>query len=201
MVRVGVTGGIGSGKTTVCKIFELLGVQVYFSDIKARILMMTDIDLIEKIKDEFGEEIYEGGYELNYKKLAGIVFKDREKLDKLNEMVHKCVIRDYNGWCNEFSRKKYGIIESALIFESGINKQLDYIIGVYAPFRDRMERLTLKGEMTIEEIEQRMKHQMPEEEKMKRCDYAVINDDLHSVMEQVRKLHSFFNSCKTGSFV
>jgi len=188
MLRVGLTGGIGSGKTTIAKIFELLNVPVYYADEASKRLYHTDLDLICNIKKHFGEDIYINE-QLNRSKLAAIVFNDPDKLKLLNELVHPPTIRDAQEWMKK-QTAPYIIKEAALLFESGSAQGLDYIIGVHAPVHYRIKRVMERDGVSREEVMNRANRQIDEDIKMRLCDFVIVNNDQELVIPQVLELHS-----------
>jgi len=187
VLHLGLTGGIGSGKTTVAKIFETLGIPVYYADEAARNLMNTDKELIAAIINHFGEESYING-ELNRKYVASQVFNDHFKLDLLNSITHPATIKNAKEWMQQ-QIAPYTIKEAALIFESGSAEGLDYIIGVYAPQALRIKRVMDRDNVTREEVLKRISRQVNEEMKMKLCDFVIHNDEQQLVIPQVIALH------------
>lgn len=190
MLRIGITGGIGSGKSTITKIFEVLGIPAYSADTAAKRLMNEDETLKAKIKEHFGPGSYKDG-QLDRKYVASQVFNNKEKLDLLNSLVHPLTIRDSEEWMNR-QATPYAIKEAALIFESGMEKQFDYIIGVYAPPTLRIQRAMNRDHISEEDVLARMNKQMNEDDKMERCDFIIINDEQEAVIPQVMKLHDMF---------
>ena len=190
MLKVGLTGGIGSGKTTIAKIFELLNVPVYYADEASKRLYHTDKDLISKIKQHFGEDVYTNE-QLNRTKLAAIVFDDPAKLDLLNELVHPPTIRDAEDWIQR-QTAPYVIKEAALLFESGSAEGLDYVIGVQAPTHFRIKRAMERDGLSREQVISRANRQIDEEIKMRLCDFVIVNNDQELVIPQVLELHSRF---------
>jgi len=190
MLRVGLTGGIGSGKSTVAKIFESLGIPVYYADDAARLIMNTDEELKTSLIKNFGDRVYKEGV-LDRSWLATIVFADKEKLALLNSLTHPATIRDADHWMQR-QTSPYTIKEAALLFESRANEHLDHIIGVYAPQELRIKRVMARDNVTAEEVLKRLNRQMNEEEKMKRCDSIIVNDEKQPVIQQVLTLHSTF---------
>jgi len=188
MFRVGLTGGIGSGKSTVAKIFESLGIPVYYADDAARLIMNTDEELKAALIKNFGDRVYKEGL-LDRSWLATIVFADKEKLALLNSLTHPVTIRDADRWMQK-QTSPYTIKEAALLFESRANEHLDHIIGVYAPQELRIKRVMTRDKVTAEEVMKRLNRQMNEEEKMKRCDSVIVNDEKQPVIQQVLTLHS-----------
>jgi dephospho-CoA kinase len=190
MLRVGLTGGIGSGKTTIAKIFELLNVPVYYADEASKRLYHTDKALIANIKKHFGEDIYIRE-QLNRSKLAAIVFNDPDKLELLNQLVHPPTLRDAEGWMKK-QKAPYVIKEAALLFESGSASDLDYIIGVQAPSHYRIKRVMERDGVKREDVINRANRQIDEEIKMRLCDFVIVNNDQELVIPQVLELHSKF---------
>jgi dephospho-CoA kinase len=187
MLRIGLTGGIGSGKSTVARIFEVLGIPVYNADAASKRLMQENKELVAKIKNAFGEQAYKDGI-LDRKYLAEIVFVNSEKLNLLNSLVHPATIKDAAEWMAKQS-SRYSIKEAALIFESGSEKNLDYVIGVKAPLSLRLQRTIDRDHITIEQVKARMNHQMDEEQKMRLCNYVIVNDEQELLIPQVLELH------------
>lgn len=185
-LKIGLTGGIGSGKTTIAKIFELLNVPVYYADAASKRLYKIDKELMQKMKQHFGDDIYNKD-ELDRTKLASLVFNDPKKLELLNSLVHPPTIRDAVEWMNQ-QTTQYIIKEAALLFESGSNAGLDYVIGVYAPQNIRIKRVMERDNATQEEVLNRMARQMDEETKMKLCDFVITNNEQELVIAQVMEL-------------
>jgi len=187
MLKIGLTGGIGSGKTTIAKIFSTLGIPVYDADSAAKSLMHTNEEIRQKLTDVFGEETYKNN-QLDRAYLASVVFSNEQKLKELNAITHPVTIQDSIYWFNR-QTAPYAIKEAALIFESGSHKHLDYVIGVWAPTKLRIERLLQRGDLTASQINERMYRQMNEEQKMELCDFVIKNDGSESILEQVFRLH------------
>lgn len=190
MLKIGLTGGIGSGKTTVAHIFELLGVPVYYADTAAKEIMNTDAGLRKQIIQHFGEETYNGNV-LNRQHLSGLIFGDKAKLELLNSLVHPVTIQNAETWMAQ-QNAPYILKEAALFFEAGSAGGLDYIIGVYSPKALRMQRTMQRDNTTKEAVEKRMKNQLNEEIKMRLCDFVITNNDQQLVIPQVLKLHEHF---------
>ena len=184
MLRIGITGGIGSGKTTVAKVFETLGIPVYYADDAAKRLMNEDENLKEKIKTQFGKEAYSDDGKLNRPFLSSVVFNDSKKLLQLNAIVHPATLADADRWMNE-QTSPYTLKEAALIFESGGHHYLDHVIGVYAPAAMRIQRAMQRDAITREQVIARMDKQIDETIKMKLCDYVIVNDEQQLVIQQV----------------
>ncbi|MBL7800780.1 MAG: dephospho-CoA kinase [Chitinophagales bacterium] len=191
MIKVGITGGIGSGKTTVCEIFERLGVPVYYADKQAKYLMETDKNLREGIRQLFGEDAFDTENNLNRAYIAGIVFKDEEKLLALNALVHPAVKADYDSWNAILARKEYpySLKEAALLVESGSYKDLDKLIVVSAPLADRIKRVMARDNISEEQVKARIDAQLPELEKVKLADYVIDNNLIMELVPQVSKVH------------
>lgn len=187
MLRVGLTGGLGSGKTTVAKIFETLGIPVYYADDAAKRVMNENAALRKSLITHFGEETYIDN-NLNRPYLAATVFSNPEKLSLLNSLVHPVTIADAEAWMQQ-QTTPYAIKEAALIFESNAHLHLDYVIGVSAPYQIRLQRGMLRDHLPAEAIEKRMKNQMDETKKMELCNFVINNDETELLIPQVLKLH------------
>ena len=189
MLRVGLTGGIGSGKSTIAAIFETLGVPVSYADTEAKRLMNEDAALRDAIVHHFGAGAYTAGM-LNRKYLAERVFNDPAKLELLNSLVHPVTIREGERWMQSLDgRFPYAIREAALIFETRTAGQLDFIIGVAAPAELRIHRTMQRDHSTREEVLKRMRNQIEEDTKMRLCDTIIINDEQQAVLPQVLEIH------------
>ena len=187
MLKVGITGGIGSGKSVVCQVFNTLGIPVFNADLAARFLMENDQPLVQSIKSLLGSEVYNNGI-LDRPKVASIIFGKPELLAKLNALVHPVTIKYANDWLIK-QTAPYAIKEAAIFFESGSYSEMDVMIGVYAPQELRISRAMSRGKQTRDEVLNIIARQMNEEEKMNRCDYVITNDDVAAVLPQVLKLH------------
>jgi dephospho-CoA kinase len=188
-LKVGITGGIGSGKSTVAKIFTLLGVPVYYADDRAKWLMVNDPILVSNIKSAFGNEAYmeEGG--LNREWLAAFVFSDADRVATINTLVHPAVKADFEVWAKA---QNYGYVlkEAALIFESGSYRELDKIINVSAPLINRIHRVLVRDPHRTEgQIHAIIEKQLPDEEKNAKADYVIKNSDNKLLIPQVLQIH------------
>ncbi|CAN5572144.1 dephospho-CoA kinase [soil metagenome] len=193
-LKVGITGGIGSGKTTVINVFKTLGIPIFDSDSAARKVMNEDEGLKNKIRNFFGEEAYTNGV-LNRKCIADIVFNDTYKLEKLNAMVHPVTIAMGEEWMQQ-QTSAYVLKEAAIIFESGAAAGLDYIIGVFAPQHIRIQRVMQRDTVTREAVLSRMSKQIDEFMKMKLCDFVITNDEQQLLIPQVLEVHKKLLSLK-----
>jgi len=190
MLKIGLTGGMGSGKTTVSKIFSALGIPVFYADDVAKTVMSEDADLKQNIIQLFGEDAYSNN-SLNRKYIAGIVFNDKYKLEQLNALVHPLTIAAADKWM-QAQTTPYILKEAALMFESPAAANLDYIIGVYAPQHLRLHRVMQRDGASREEVLARMNNQLDETIKMKLCDFVILNDEQQAVLPQVLALHKKF---------
>jgi len=190
MLKIGITGGIGSGKSIVSSIFKVLGIPVFDADTYAKNIMQTDGQLKAAVIDLFGDASYYQG-QLNRKYIAEIVFKDPTQLEKLNALVHPATIRAGEEWSAK-QNSPYTVKEAALFFESGSAEGMDYIIGVYAPQHIRINRVMQRDGVNREEVLERMKRQIQEEVKMRLCDFVIVNDDQRLLIPQVLQLHHQF---------
>jgi len=189
MLKIGITGGIGVGKSTVSQLFKALGVPVYNSDERAKWLMNHDHDLKVKIKKLLGDNAYKNNEEVNREVIATKVFNDEALLNQLNELVHPAVKKDYLDWSTSILNNKYSLKESALLFETGMYKELDKNILVVAPLHLRIERVMKRDGISQVLVEQRIKNQLPEEEKIPLADFIIYNDESTSLIEQVLTIH------------
>ena len=187
MLKVGLTGGIGSGKSLIAEMFKLLGVPVMHADATAKYLMEHDENLKAALTKTFGEKVYQNG-RLSRPFLASLVFNNTQKLETLNALVHPATVA-YSGKWFEKQAFPYAIKEAAIFFESGTYVEMNKMIGVYAPFEMRLKRTMERDGISEEEVKERMQHQMNEEEKMSRCDYVIQNDGSKSIIEQVLEIH------------
>lgn len=193
MLKVGITGGIGSGKTTVCKVFETLGVPVYYADLEAKKIQEEDAEVKGAILKEFGENILNASGSIDRAKLAAIVFNDKDKLQKLNNIVHPAVANHFNNWLTANKTSKYTLQEAAILFESGVYKRVDKIISVIAPVDIRILRTAKRDSISEELVQQRMKNQISDEEKIKRSDFIIYNDEQQLLIPQVIRIHEQLN--------
>ena len=189
MLKVGITGGMGSGKTTVCKIFETLGIPIYYADDQAKYLMTHNNKLKQKIIDIFGTKAYRNDQNLNRKYIADIAFKNPKKLKKLNEAVHPAVLEDSENWQKAQQDAPYTLKEAALLFESGSYLKLDKMITVVSPLELRIQRILERDKTTKEAILARIEKQLSDEEKVAKSDFIIFNDLKNSLVKQVLKIH------------
>lgn len=190
MLRIGLTGGLGSGKTTVAAIFKVLNVPVYYADEASKRLLTENEQIKEAVIKEFGTESYIAG-KPDRQYLADIVFNNEEKRKLLNSILHPATISDANQWMQK-QTAPYVIKEAALIFESGSDQLLDYVIGVKAPLSLRLQRVIQRDASNEKDVMARMNSQMNEEEKLGQCDFIIDNDEQHMVIPQVLSLHHQF---------
>jgi len=189
-LKIGITGGIGSGKTFICRLFEALGIPVYNADEEAKRLMNTDIRIKEKLIAQFGEATYKDGL-LDRAFLANMVFSDKDKLELLNGIVHPIVIQEAKDWA-ERQTTRYSLKEAALLFESGSYKELNYTILVTAPIDIRIQRVIERDGTTEQQVRERMNKQLSDEEKLQLADFVIVNDGITPLLPQVWTLHQKF---------
>lgn len=190
-LQIGITGGIGTGKSLICRVFALLGVPVYDADTRSKWLLNNDPILKATIIHHFGSEAYLKDGSLNRPYLAKQVFNQGAQVEMLNSIVHPRVGEDYQQWLNQHAQQPYVLKEAALLFEAGSYKMLDKIIVVSCPLPLRLQRIRLRDpQRTEEEIMAIISKQLSEEEKVARADYLLYNDEKQSVLQQVLQLHA-----------
>ena len=187
MLAVGLTGGIGSGKSTVAEIFKVLGIPVFDADSQAKRLMDQDSELRLAVQQTFGKDTYTNG-KLNRKILAELVFGNPFELQKLNAIVHPATIKAANDWMVK-QTAPYVIKEAALLFEAGSAGGLDYVIGVSAPVTIRINRVMQRDHVTKQQVKERMDRQINDEIKMRLCDFVLMNNEQQLLTTQVLELH------------
>ena len=195
MIKVGVTGGIGSGKSMVCQVFANLGIPVYNADVRAKQLMNENTGIKEQLISKFGSMIYKLG-RLDRALLASIIFSDKESLEFVNHLVHPVVGQDSEKWFLLHQNEIYCVKEAALFFETGTNHEMDLMVTVFAPEELRYQRVMERDGITVDQVKIRMVNQLPEDEKMMKSDFVVRNDDKNSIIEQVINIHQLIISKK-----
>ncbi|AHM60728.1 dephospho-CoA kinase [Flammeovirgaceae bacterium 311] len=192
-LKIGITGGIGAGKSTVCKVFAALGIPVYDADSRAKRLLVEDRELVVQIQHQFGAEAYFSDGSLNRVWLAAQVFSKPKELALLNSLVHPRVGLDFESWYQQQQQAPYILKEAALLFESGSYKNLDAVITVTAPQALRLRRTIMRDEhRSREQVEEIMQRQLPEEERIERSQFKIVNDEHSLVLPQVLRLHRQF---------
>ncbi len=189
---IGITGGIGVGKSLVAHIFEVLGTPIYNADNQAKFLLNNDLTLKQNIINAFGEESYQDE-QLNRDHIAKIVFNNQEKLNLLNSIVHPCVDQDFQQWCNKYQNTPYLLKEAALLYETGGYQKLDYMIVVDAPLELRIQRIRQRDPFrSEEEVKNIIQKQMPNEDKVSKADFVLLNDEKNMVIQQILTIHQQF---------
>ena len=195
-VNVALTGNIGSGKSTVCCIFQALQIPVYFSDEKAKLFLRND-SVKASIRERFGNNVFGPDGSLINKSLAAAVFGNDEGLAFLNNLIHPLVINDYKIWRLKMAASPYTILESAIIFESSLESLFDHIIYVYCPQETRMKRIIQRDSTTRELVQKRFDAQLSDEEKIKRSDTIIYNDDTQILIPQVLQIDAALKIIQT----
>lgn len=190
MLKVGITGGIGSGKSIVCKVFKALQVPVYNADQRAKILVETNPEVRSQIIKIFGKNAYLGS-KYNRKYIAGKVFNNKILLDKLNSIIHPRVEKDFNEWVKKYNTH-YVIEEAAILFESGADKAMDHTMVVDAPEKLRISRIRERDGLSEDEIYERMQNQLPADKLRSLADWVIDNNDKVLVLPQILQLHHTF---------
>jgi dephospho-CoA kinase len=188
-LRIGITGGMGAGKSTVCKIFGQLGVSIYDADSRAKFIMSNNQELKKAITENFGWDAYTRKDELNREYLAKVVFNNEEKLELLNNLVHPAVKNDYEQWAQEHRDEPYSLKEAALLFESMSYKTLHKVIVIASPIETRIERIMKRDHVKREDILKRIQNQSTDRERMNKADWVIYNDGVRSLIEQTLEVH------------
>jgi len=186
--RLGVTGGIGSGKSTVCKTFNVLGVPVFSADEEGRKITDTDTRLRNDLNNLIGEDLYASG-ELDRVRLASLIFNDNSLLESVNRLVHPLVFDKYRLWCEQ-QCSAYVIFEAAILFEAGAEAYVDMILAVIAPLEERVKRVMERNMMSREQVMERVKNQISDEEMIERSDFYINNSDNEMIIPRVLEIHN-----------
>jgi dephospho-CoA kinase len=187
MITLGITGGIGSGKTTVCRILEVLGIPVYYADVRAKQLYKENAGVMQAVKKLFGDDIYRRG-ELAKAEVARRVFNDKFLLQKLNAIVHPAVEKDFAKWAAGHSDKPFVVKEAAILFENGGYKKLDLNALVTAPEDIRIKRVVKRDGISEDQVKERIRNQWPDEKKIPLADFVIKCDEEHLVIPQVMEI-------------
>ena len=188
-LKIGITGGIGVGKSTVCEIFKRIGVHVYNADNRAKYLMRHDPELVQAIKEAFGWDAYHRDNTLNREYLAKVVFNNPEQLEVLNGLVHPRVGEDYEQWITDHRNEPYSVKEAALLFESKSYLNLHKIIVVTCPIDIRIDRIMKRDHVKREDVLKRIQNQMTDKERLQKADFVILNDGNQSLIEQTLNIH------------
>lgn len=188
MFKVGITGGIGSGKSTVCKIFETFGIPVFNADIEAKNLLDTK-EVINFYFKEFGTDVFTNNT-LDRKKIAELLFTNKEAIKKVNSFIHPLVYKQFENWCKKNYTEQYIIKEAALLFESGLNKKIDFNILVIAPLNIRIERVKKRDNISKDKIIERINNQWDDKQKIVMADAIIQNDENQMLLPQILELHN-----------
>lgn len=193
MLKIAITGNMGSGKSTICKVFEILGVPVFYADYHAKIFLNKKT-CKQQIREKFGKEVFDKKDQIDKKSLAKLIFHDKKKLQQLNAIIHPLVFNKFEQWVNQHKEKPYCIQEAALIFETGNYKRFDQVILVYAPEETLIQRITNRDQISNHDAQARLANQMDQEEKRKMADYVIYNDNTKLLIPQLLELHQYFLS-------
>jgi len=189
MLKVGITGGMGSGKSTVCNILKNLGVPVFSSDDVGKMLLNNDDYLKSQIKKKFDSDMYTSSGTIDREQMARLVFNNPDELKKLNELVHPRVKAEFDSWCKKNEKKPYVVKEAAILFETDQHKELDKMVTVFCPKEERIRRIIKRDEVTKESVEKRMLHQYSDAERNALADFIIMNDGNEELLPQVKELH------------
>jgi len=186
-MKLGITGGIGSGKTSVCKVFNVLGIPVFSADPEARKIMDNDRNIKREINEIVGKNIYPGG-QLNRMELASLIFNNRDILEKVNSLVHPIVFEHFNRWA-EKQTTPYVIMEAAILFESGASKLVDRVATIVAPVEERISRVTRRNKLNRDQVMERINNQMTDEERIKMSDYVINNSENDMIIPVILRIN------------
>ena len=186
-MKIGVTGGIGSGKTSVCKVFNVLGIPVFSADREAKIIMDSDEGIIDKVKKITGKDLYSTGT-LDRMRLAGLIFNNKNLLKEINSVVHPVVFEHFKIWAESVTAP-YAIMEAAILIESKASKLVDRVVTIVAPVEERIERVVRRNNLTREQVLERINNQMTDEEKIRLSDYVIYNSEHEMIIPSILKIH------------
>lgn len=186
-MKLGITGGIGSGKTSVCKVFNVLGIPVFSADPEAREIMDNERNIRRAINEIVGKNIYPGG-KLNRMELASLIFNDRDLLEKVNSLVHPVVFEHFNRWA-EKQTTPYVIMEAAILFESGASKLVDRVATIVAPVEERISRVTRRNTLNRDQVMERIKNQMTDDQRIKMSDYVINNSENDMIIPVILRIN------------
>jgi dephospho-CoA kinase len=186
-MKLGITGGIGSGKTSVCRVFNVLGIPVFSADPEAQLIMNEDKNIISGINKIAGKNLYPDG-NLDRMELASLIFTNPDLLKKVNSLVHPAVFEQFKRW-TEAQNTPYVIMEAAILFESGASKLVDRVATVIAPIGERISRVTLRNKLTRDQVMERIKNQMEDKERIKMSDYVINNSENEMIIPAILKIH------------
>ena len=196
-MKLGITGGIGSGKTTVCRVFNVLGIPFFSSDAEAKKIMNSDKEIIEKVRSIAGRDVYSSG-SLDRIELARLIFKNENLLKKINKVVHPIVFEHFKLW-EKSTSAPYVIMEAAILIESGASELVDRIVTVVAPVEERIERVVRRNKLTKDQVLDRIKNQMEDDEKIRLSDYVIYNSEHQMIIPSILKIHEeILSLTKTG---
>ncbi|HEX2970168.1 MAG TPA: dephospho-CoA kinase [Bacteroidales bacterium] len=186
-LKLGITGGIGSGKSTICKIFSVLGIPSFSADTAASEIMESDSEIKSKLNTLTGTDLYIEGF-MNRKELAGIIFNDPSVLGKVNALVHPAVFRKFESWALD-QNSPYVIMEAAILIESGAASLVDRVATVVAPMEERIARVMRRSSMSKEQIQERMRNQIDDNERIKQSDYIIMNSENDMIIPAILEIH------------
>ena len=194
MLKIGLTGGIGSGKTTIAKIFEELGTPIYYADIEAKKILCTDI-IKSRIRDKWGSTLFFENGNINKAELANIVFNDNTELQFLNSIIHPQLMKDFEYWAKnkELQNNNYVIMEAAILFEAGFHLDVDKVVCISAPEDERIKRVMARDNVTKDQVISRIKSQWPQDKIIEISDYEIKNSENDLILKPISLLHELFS--------
>jgi len=189
MKKVAITGNIGSGKSAACKVFETLGIPVFYADQQAKALY-GDVRVQQSVREAFGDDIFDMHNKLIKSKLAALIFNDKKALQTINNIIHPRMMQQYANWLEQHSNAVYTLHEAAVIFENGLDVYFDKIINVSAPVELRILRIMKRDQLTRQAVENRMAMQWPDEKKNEKADFVIVSNNKRFLIPQVLKIHN-----------
>lgn len=186
-LKLGVTGGIGSGKTTVCRVFKVLGIPSFMADERAKVLMNSNVSVREQLNALAGTDLYGRGT-LDKRELARLIFNNAELLNRVNEVVHPLVFAEFDEWSKEVS-EPYVIMEAAILFESNAHLLVDKVVAITAPIEERISRVMGRSDLTRGQVLERVNSQLDDDERNQRADYVISNSDSELIIPEILRIH------------
>ena len=190
MLKIGITGGMGAGKSVICDLFKVIGIPVFNSDITAKIIIKSDVEIKKQLIKYFSCDIYLSNGEINKPLFSDMIFNNKEAISFVNSIVHPAVHRSFNRWIDNQKGNPYVLYESAIIYESSVNLMLDKVIVVSSPIEIRIKRVMERDSVTLSKVEERIKNQWSQNRIVELADYLIVNDNIKLIIPQVLEVHN-----------